>query len=93
MTMQRDAAVGPATAVPAELTALVGGRTEVTKVRGMLSVSRLVTLTVVGGVGESRLALRVAGTAARQFPDGVHVAEPASLPDPQLQRAVEHGVL
>ncbi|MBA2809538.1 hypothetical protein E0500_019595 [Streptomyces sp. KM273126] len=41
----------------------------------MLSVSRLVTLTAVGGVGKTRLALRVAGTAARQFPDGVHVVE------------------
>ncbi|MFJ9586594.1 hypothetical protein [Streptomyces acidicola] len=82
--MRRDAAVGPATAVPAGLTALIGRRTEVTKVRRMLSVPRLVTLTVVGGVVKSRLALQVAGTAARQFPDGVHVAELASLRDPEL---------
>ena len=48
---------------------------------------RLVTLTGVGGVGKTRLALQVAGGAGPEFPDGVWLVElapvgdPAALPD------------
>ena len=48
---------------------------------------RLVTLTGVGGVGKTRLALEVAAHLADQFPDGVWafelaaVADPAAVPD------------
>lgn len=50
----------------------------------MLSASRLVTLTGVGGVGKTRLALRVADDARRAFPDGVWLTELAELDDPAL---------
>ncbi|MFB7852976.1 hypothetical protein ACFC34_39010 [Streptomyces sp. NPDC056053] len=42
------------------------------------------TLTGVGGVGKTRLALRVASDVTGSFPDGVHVAELADLRDPEL---------
>ena len=48
---------------------------------------RLVTLTGVGGVGKTRLALEVAARLADEFPDGVWffelaaVADPAAVPD------------
>ncbi|WP_081900499.1 ATP-binding protein [Allokutzneria albata] len=56
----------------------------------MLSQARLVTLTGVGGVGKTRLALRTAGTLRRAFADGVWLVELAELRDPAL---VAHMVL
>ncbi len=43
---------------------------------------RLVTLTGVGGVGKTRLALEVAARQADEFPDGVWVFELAAVADP-----------
>src|SRR6478752_1287822 len=43
---------------------------------------RLVTLTGVGGVGKTRLALEVASILSDEFPDGVWVFELASVVDP-----------
>ena len=43
---------------------------------------RLVTLTGVGGVGKTRLALEVAARSATDFPDGVWVIELAAVGDP-----------
>ena len=42
----------------------------------------MVTLTGVGGVGKTRLALEVAARSANDFPDGVWVIELASVGDP-----------
>ncbi|WP_307821572.1 ATP-binding protein [Streptomyces coffeae] len=62
----------------------MGRRHEAAEVKRMLSASRLVTLTGVGGVGKTRLALRVADDARRAFPDGVWLAELAELDNPAL---------
>ena len=43
---------------------------------------RLVTLTGVGGVGKTRLALELAARSADNFPDGVFVIELAAVGDP-----------
>jgi predicted ATPase len=57
--------------MPAELTSFVDRRDEVAEVKRLLAGSRLVTLTGIGGVGKTRLALRAAAGLARAFPDGV----------------------
>ena len=57
--------------LPLELTSFVGRRSELAEVRRLLTVSRLVTLTGFGGVGKTRLALRVAADVRRTWPDGV----------------------
>jgi non-specific serine/threonine protein kinase len=44
----------------------------------------MVTLTGMGGVGKSRLALRVADQARRSFADGVWQVELAAVEDPEL---------
>ncbi|MFE6282704.1 ATP-binding protein [Streptomyces sp. NPDC057877] len=75
---------GRARGLPAELTPFVGRRGELADVRGLLSASRLVTLTGVGGVGKTRLAHQVAATLTRAFRDGIHVVELAGLRDPGL---------
>ncbi len=58
--------------------------------RRLLSDSRLVTLTGVGGVGKTRLALRAAAETHRAFRDGVWFVELAGVTDPDL---VVHTVL
>ena len=71
-------------ALPAELTSFVGRRQELRETRRLLASSRILTLTGVGGVGKTRLALRMAAEVRRTFPDGVWFVELASLHDPQL---------
>lgn len=46
-----------------------------------LSASRLVTLTGVGGVAKSRLAVHVARELRRAFPDGTWLVELAAMHD------------
>jgi non-specific serine/threonine protein kinase len=68
--------VRPATGnLPAELSSFVDRRREITEVRRWLRTSRLVTLTGVGGVGKTRLALRAAADTRRGFRDGVWLIE------------------
>ncbi|ART72862.1 protein kinase [Mycobacterium dioxanotrophicus] len=70
--------------LPPELTSFVGRRAELAKVRDLLARSRLVTLTGVGGVGKTRLALRAAAKASRRFADGVRVVELSELHDASM---------
>ncbi|WP_433182851.1 ATP-binding protein [Actinoallomurus sp. CA-150999] len=70
--------------LPAEVTSFVGRRHEVAEVKRLLSASRLVTLTGVGGVGKTRLAGRVGAMLRRAFPDGVWLVELADLNNPDL---------
>jgi non-specific serine/threonine protein kinase len=70
--------------LPVDMTSFVGRRHEVAEVKRLLTASRLVTLTGVGGVGKTRLALRVANEVQRAFPDGVWLVELAALGDPGL---------
>jgi predicted ATPase/DNA-binding CsgD family transcriptional regulator len=57
--------------VPVELTDFVGRRRELARVKRLSTASRLVTLTGVGGVGKTRLALRMAGEVRRTYTHGV----------------------
>ncbi|MGW6377022.1 ATP-binding protein [Rhodococcus sp. NPDC055112] len=70
--------------LPAELTSFVGRRHEVAEVRRLLASSRLVTLAGIGGVGKTRLALRVAEDSRRVFADGVWFVALGELHDPAL---------
>ena len=71
-------------ALPAELTSFVGRRRELSETRRLLASGRLLTLIGPGGVGKTRLALRMAAEVRRTFPDGVWFVELAALQDPQL---------
>src|SRR4051812_24992905 len=70
--------------LPAEVTSFVGRRREVAEVKRLLSDARMVTLTGVGGVGKSRLAVRVAADLRRAFGDGIWLVELADLERPEL---------
>jgi predicted ATPase/class 3 adenylate cyclase len=71
----------------AATTSFIGRESEVAEVQAAVKAHRLVTLTGVGGVGKTRLALEVAARRADEFPDGVWffdlaaVADPAAVPD------------
>jgi predicted ATPase len=64
------------------VSSLIGREAERVEVEAALRGHRLVTLTGVGGVGKTRLALEVAGRLADKFPDGVWFFELASVGDP-----------
>ena len=63
-------------------TSLIGRESEVDAIKNAVRSHRLVTLTGVGGVGKTRLALEVAAQLADEFPDGVWVFELAAVTDP-----------
>ena len=71
----------PRGGLPLELTSFVGRSAELGELRKVLSTSRLVTLTGLGGVGKTRLARRAAAEAEAQhdFPDGVRLVELGEL--------------
>ena len=64
------------------ITSLIGRDAEVSNLQAALRSHRLVTLTGVGGVGKTRLALEVATQLADEFVDGVWVFELAAVADP-----------
>ncbi|WP_371514986.1 adenylate/guanylate cyclase domain-containing protein [Mycobacterium sp. 1164966.3] len=63
-------------------TSFIGRESEVAEIEAAVKAHRLVTLTGVGGVGKTRLALEVGARLADQFPDGVWVFELAAVTDP-----------
>ncbi|MDQ1750803.1 MAG: hypothetical protein QOE71_1859 [Pseudonocardiales bacterium] len=70
--------------LPLEVSSFVGRRREVAQAKRLLSTSRLVTLAGVGGIGKTRLALRVAAEVQRAFEDGVWLVELGELHDSAL---------
>ncbi len=75
------------------LTSLVGREPVVAEISNLVRSSAVVTLTGVGGVGKSRLALEVGAETAGEFPDGVWMVELASLGDPASVPAAIAAVL
>jgi predicted ATPase/class 3 adenylate cyclase len=70
--------------LPTQLTSFIGREQEIVEVKGLLSKTRLLTLTGPGGAGKTRLALQVAAEVLEDFTDGVWLVELAPLSDPDL---------
>ncbi len=79
----------PHTDLPRRATSFVGREQEVRRVTDALREGPLVTLTGVGGVGKTRLALEAAGRDQQRFGDGAWLCELAPLND---AAAVSHAV-
>ncbi len=81
------------TNLPADITSFVGRRREIAEGRNLLSASRLLTCTGVGGVGKTRLALRLAEEVRGRFPDGVWLVELAEASDGASAMHATIGIL
>ena len=76
-----------------QATGFVGRQAELAQVSAALMRSRLVTIVGSGGVGKTRVAVRVAEQSAGRFPDGVHLVELSAVRDPrQLASTVAAGL-
>ncbi|MGV7256657.1 protein kinase domain-containing protein [Mycobacterium kansasii] len=70
--------------LPAPVASFVGRGAETTQLHELLSTSRLVTLSGIGGVGKTTLAAQTAAGLQLQFADGVWWVELAELRDGAL---------
>jgi predicted ATPase len=85
-----DAAPGN---LPAQTTSFLGREKDLAEVAALLGSVRLVTLTGVGGVGKTRLALQVAAEVSADYPDGAWIVELAAVGDPDATGHAVAGVL
>ena len=68
--------------LPRQVTTFVGREAEIASLSELVGRSSLVTLTGVGGVGKTRLALQIAAEVIGEFPDGAWLCELAPVTDP-----------
>ncbi len=68
--------------LPRQATTFVGREHDIARLEGFLRERSLVTLTGVGGVGKTRLAIQVAAELVPEFRDGAWLCELASVSDP-----------
>jgi predicted ATPase/DNA-binding XRE family transcriptional regulator len=74
----------PLTNLPAPLTTFIGREKEQSEIIKLIGKYRLVTLVGTGGIGKTRLALKVAEQVLGDYPHGVWLVELAPLFDPTL---------
>ena len=74
----------PPNNLPVQLTSFIGRRDEIAEISGLLSETRLITLTGSGGCGKTRLAFQVATGEQQNFPDGVWWVDLAPLGEAHL---------
>jgi predicted ATPase/DNA-binding CsgD family transcriptional regulator len=70
--------------LPEEPNTFIGRERELVELRQLLYRTRALTLSGPGGIGKTRLALRLLASAAAEFPDGVWFVELADLRQPDL---------
>jgi len=70
--------------LPQQFTSFIGREREVREVKELIGTVRLVTLLGMGGLGKTRLSLRVAAEILARFPDGVWFLDLAPIRDPAL---------
>jgi len=79
--------------LPVPLSTFVGREEEVAEFADLLSDTRLLTLTGVGGAGKTRLAPRLGRNLLDSYPDGVWLVRLDSLGDPNLVSGTVAGAL
>jgi predicted ATPase/DNA-binding winged helix-turn-helix (wHTH) protein len=84
LVMPPPEAVGERHNLPMESSSFIGRERELADIRARLSARPLVTLVGAGGVGKTRVALKLAGDVLNDYPDGVFLLELAPLTEPRL---------
>ena len=74
----------PKTNLLVPLTSFIGRERDIGEVKRLLSAARLLTLTGSGGIGKTRLAIRVAQDLVGSYRDGIWWVELAPLAEGQL---------
>jgi predicted ATPase/class 3 adenylate cyclase len=69
--------------LPLQVSSFIGRDRDLARVASALEQARVVTLTGVGGVGKTRLALQVAAEVLPEFREGAWLCELASIRDPE----------
>jgi predicted ATPase/transcriptional regulator with XRE-family HTH domain len=72
------------TNLPVSITSFVGREQEQAVVLRLLASSRFLTLTGIGGIGKTRLAIQVAALVSARYTDGVRLVDLAAVTDPML---------
>lgn len=72
------------TNLPEPVTTFVGREREIGEVAALLGGARILTLTGPGGTGKTRLAIGLAKSIGRRFPDGTWFVDLAPVRDPAL---------
>ncbi|MFG1700409.1 LuxR C-terminal-related transcriptional regulator [Nonomuraea sp. NPDC049309] len=75
--------------LPVEPNRFIGRERDLDDLRDLIGETRVVTLCGVGGIGKTRLALRVAAGLVPSFPGGVWLVELARIGRPEL---VDHEI-
>ena len=70
--------------LPQQLTSFIGRAPEIEGTARLLKSARLLTLLGMGGVGKTRLALRLAADTLRAYPDGAWFRDLAPIGDSSL---------
>jgi predicted ATPase/serine/threonine protein kinase len=72
------------TNLPDQISSFIGRSVELTALRYLVSVNRIVSLVGPGGVGKTRLALRLGSELLGDSPSGVWLVDLAPIVDPDL---------
>jgi predicted ATPase/DNA-binding CsgD family transcriptional regulator len=84
---------GPRHNLPGELSRFVDRDRELSALRRLLLEQRLLTLVGPGGVGKTRLALRLADGVRKQFPNAIWLVDLSLLKEPEmLATTIAHTV-
>jgi predicted ATPase/DNA-binding SARP family transcriptional activator len=86
---QREARLSGANHLPLRLTSFIGRELETAEVTRLLGQTRLLTLTGIGGIGKTRLALRSASQHADHYADGVWFVDLSGIADAEF---VPHAI-
>jgi len=70
--------------LPVEITTFIGRQSAVADIKSILSEGRLITLTGIGGVGKTRLAVETARRISGGFADGVSFVPLADIASPEM---------
>lgn len=79
--------------LPSQVSSFVGRERELSELRQLLSSARVITLTGVGGVGKTRLALQLAASMLDDLGDGAWFVDLAPLTNATLVAGKLAGVL